>query len=194
MKRLAILSALFCTQAFAYVGSFEPAPIRNVATVTFIDSQIAGATCALEAAKVNPIYAALTAPLTVQVTACAIMEPPTVIAPISPGIGSLYALQILATPDALLGHETWHIFGGQFHLPLLPFVDSGWLRSERCSANRGVSSEQPETDVRPASERSTKQLRVPAKERDTETACVIFIDDCSVSFADFGALVRACVK
>jgi len=191
MKHLASLLALVCAQAFAYVGSFEPTPIRNVATVTFIDSQLAGATCAIEAAKVNPIYAALTAPLTLQVTACAIMEPPTVIAPISPGIGSLYALQILATPDALLGHETRHIFDGQFHLPMLPFVDSGWLRSERCSANRGVPGEQPTADVRPTAERSAQQLRVPAKD---ENVCVIFVDDCSVSYSDFGELVRKCLE
>lgn len=127
MRYIALIATLWCAHASAYVGSFEPTPIRNVATITFIDSQIAGATCAIEAAKVNPIYAAL-APLMVQLTACAIMEPPTVIAPISPGIGSLYALQILATPDALLGHETRHIFDGQFHLPLLPFVDISGLR------------------------------------------------------------------
>jgi len=190
MKRLAALLALVCAQAFAYVGSFEPAPIRNVATVTFIDSQIAGATCAIEAAKAQPAYALLS-PLMVQLTACAITEPPTVIAPISPGIGSLYALQILATPDALLGHETWHIFGGQFHLPLLPFVDSGWLRSERCSANRGVPSEQPTADMRSTAERSAQPLRVPAKD---ENVCVIFVDDCSVSYSDFGALVRECIR
>lgn len=122
MKRLAALLALVCAQAFAYVGSFEPAPIRNVATVTFIDSQIAGATCAIEAAKAQPAYALLS-PLMMQLTACAITEPPTVIAPITFGPGSIYALQILATPDALLGHETRHIFDGQFHLPLLPFAD-----------------------------------------------------------------------
>lgn len=127
MRYIALIAALWCSQSCAYVGSFEPSPIRKVATITFIDSQIAGATCAIEAAKVNPIYAAL-APLMVQLTACAIMEPPTVIAPISPGIGSLYALQILATPDALLGHETRHIFDGQFHLPLLPFIDVSGLR------------------------------------------------------------------
>jgi len=122
MKTLALIAVLNCAQAFAYLGTFDPAPQRNVATITFIDSQAAGATCAVEAAKISPIYAAL-APLMIQLTACSITEPPTVIAPITFGPGSIYALQILATPDALLGHETRHIFDGQFHHAFLPFVD-----------------------------------------------------------------------
>ena len=109
---LAIIAALWCSCASAYLGTFDPQPYRNVATIKFIDSQFAGASCAIEAAKAQPAYALLS-PLMVQLTACAITEPPTVI----------YALQILATPDALLGHETRHIFDGQFHLPLLPFAD-----------------------------------------------------------------------
>jgi len=187
---LALIAALWCSHASAYLGTFDPQPYRNVATITFIDSQFAGASCAIEAAKAQPAYALLS-PLMMQLTACAITEPPTVIAPITFGPGSIYALQILATPDALLGHETRHIFDGQFHLPLLPFVDSGWLRSERCSANRGVPSEQPETDMRREAERSAQPLRVPAKD---ENVCVIFVDDCSVSYSDFGALVRECIR
>jgi len=122
MKTLALVAVLNCAQAFAYLGTFDPAPQRNVATITFIDSQAAGASCAIEAAKAQPAYALLS-PLMMQLTACSITEPPTVIAPITFGPGSIYALQILATPDALLGHETRHIFDGQFHLPLLPFAD-----------------------------------------------------------------------
>ena len=119
---LAIIAAFWCSHAIAYLGTFDPVPYRNVATIKFIDSQFAGASCAIEAAKAQPAYALLS-PLMVQLTACAITEPPTVIAPITFGPGSIYALQILATPDALLGHETRHIFDGQFHLPLLPFAD-----------------------------------------------------------------------
>ena len=191
MRRLALfIAALWCSQASAYLGTFDPQPYRNVVTIKFIDSQFAGASCAIEAAKAQPAYALLS-PLMVQLTACAITEPPTVIAPITFGPGSIYALQILATPDALLGHETRHIFDGQFHLPLLPFVDSGWMRSERCSANRGVPSEQPTADMRSTAERSAQPLRVPAKD---ENVCVIFVDDCSVSYSDFGALVRECIR
>ena len=119
---LAIIAALWCSHASAYLGTFDPQPYRNVVTIKFIDSQFAGASCAIEAAKAHPAYALLS-PLMMQLTACAITEPPTVIAPITFGPGSIYALQILATPDALLGHETRHIFDGQFHLPLLPFAD-----------------------------------------------------------------------
>ena len=123
MRRLALfIAALWCSHVSAYLGTFDPQPYRNVATIKFIDSQFAGASCAIEAAKAQPAYALLS-PLMVQLTACAIAEPPTVIAPITFGPGSIYALQILATPDALLGHETRHIFDGQFHLPLLPFAD-----------------------------------------------------------------------
>lgn len=120
---LAIIAALWCSCASAYLGTFDPTPQRHVATIKFIDSQLAGASCAIEHARVHPVYAAL-APLLVNVAACAIADPPTVIAPITLGPGSIYALQILATPDALLGHETRHIFDGQFHVPLLSFIDS----------------------------------------------------------------------
>ena len=127
MRTLATIVALWCSCASAYLGSFEPTPIRNAVTIRFIDSQLAGPSCAIEAAKAQPAYALLS-PLMAQLTACAITEPPTVIAPITFGPGSIYALQLLATPDALLGHETRHIFDGQFHLPLLPFVDVSGLR------------------------------------------------------------------
>jgi len=43
MRTLAILAALCCTQAHAYLGTFDPVPYRNVATIKFIDSQFAGA-------------------------------------------------------------------------------------------------------------------------------------------------------
>ena len=71
----------------------------------------------------QPAYALLS-PLMVQLTACAITEPPTVIAPNHIRPGSIYALQILATPDALCSDTKRHIFDGQFHLPLLPLLTS----------------------------------------------------------------------
>ena len=190
MKRsLALIAALCCAQAFAYVGTFDPAPQRHVATITFIDSQAAGATCAIEAAKISPVYALLS-PLMVQLTACYISDPPTIIAPITLGPGSLYALATtFGFPDAQLGHEGRHAFDDGFHPALLPFVDL--VRNPRCEARRSVAREQPTEDVRPTPERSAQQLRVPTKD---ETVCVIFVNECDVSYSDFGALVRECIK
>jgi len=189
MRTLAIIATLWCAQAVAYVGTFDPTPQRNVATITFIDSQAAGATCAIEAAKISPVYAAL-APLMVQLTACYISDPPTIIAPITLGPGSLYALATtFGFPDAQFGHEGRHAFDDGFHPALLPFVDL--VRNPRCEARRSVAREQPTADVRPQGQRSAQPFRVPAK---NETVCVIFVDECDVSYSDFGALLRECIK
>lgn len=56
---LAIIAALWCSSASAYLGTFDPQPYRNVVTIKFIDSQFAGASCAIEAAKAQPAYALL---------------------------------------------------------------------------------------------------------------------------------------
>ena len=137
MKRIALIAALWCSHVGAYVGTFDPQPYRNVVAIKFIDSQFAGATCAIKAAKAQPVYALLS-PLMVQLTACAITEPPTVIAPITFGPGSIYALQTLATPDALLGHETRHIFDGQFHPAFVPFIELNRMRGADTTDGRNV--------------------------------------------------------
>ena len=46
MRSLLLLLALWCTHASAYLGSFVPTLDRNVVTVEFIDTQVAGAACA----------------------------------------------------------------------------------------------------------------------------------------------------
>jgi len=191
MKRLALIAALWCTQAFAYVGSFVPTLDRNVVTVEFIDTQAAGPACTALALQGGVLDVVLS-PLMVQATACARWEPATVIAPISIGPGSIWALQLLATPDGLLGHEFLHTIKRDVHPHLLPFVESdGGVRPAHCSANRGLPGEQPRTDVRSTTERRAQPFRVPAAD---ETTCVIFVDACSVQYTDFGALVRECVR
>lgn len=189
---LAIIAALWCSHASAYLGTYEPSPYRTSATVTFIDSQLAGASCAIEATKIQPLYA-LAAPLMLQLTECALSDPPTIIAPITFGPGSLYAFAtLLADPDSLLGHSTRHVFDGDFHIAGVPFVHANWVRSAHCEARRNLPRDEPETDVRPAPERSAQPVRLPAK--NDSTTCVIFIDACEVSYRDLGALVRECLK
>jgi len=189
---LAIIAALWCSHASAYLGTYEPSPYRTSATVTFIDSQLAGASCAIEATKIQPLYA-LAAPLMLQLTECALSDPPTIIAPITFGPGSLYAFAtLLADPDSLLGHSTRHIFDGDFHITGVPFVHANWMHSAHCEAHRNLPRDESATDLRPTTERSAQPVRVPAK--NDSTTCVIFIDACEVSYRDLGALVRECIK
>lgn len=116
MRMLAILAALWCSQASAYIGSFDPQPLRNEVTITFIDSQLPGPQCIAE----EP---AITAPLVLTAVGCAIYDKGLVIVPITPGIGWINAAQILATPNALLGHEFRHLFDGDFHPIALPWFE-----------------------------------------------------------------------
>jgi len=185
---LAIIAALWCSCASAYLGTFDPVPCRNSATVTFLESQVAGIQCVAEAAKLSPIYALLS-PAMVQMMSCAIMEPPTVITPSKFSIGSAYALHMLATKPALDGHELAHLFFGEFHAPLMPFLTV--VRSPHCEARRNLADQQQDASLR-SPERPDhfgKQLRLHSAD---ETKCVIFIKDCSVDFAELGELVDAC--
>lgn len=132
MRTLAIIAALWCSQASAYLGSFDPQPLRNEVTVTFIDSQLPGPQCVTE-------QPAITAPLVLTAVGCAIYSKGLVIVPITPGIGWINAAQILATPDALLGHETRHLFDGDFHPIALPWVER--VRSPGTATGSVVSSD-----------------------------------------------------
>lgn len=132
MRALAILAALWCSQAVAYLGSFDPQPLRNEVTITFIDSQLPGPQCVAE-------QPAVTAPLVLMAFGCAIYDKGLVIVPITPGPGWLNALQGFATPNALLGHETRHIFDGDYHPAVLPFIER--VRSPRDTAGVVVSSD-----------------------------------------------------
>lgn len=116
MRTITLLAALWCSQAAAYLGSFDPQPLRNEVTITFVDSQLPGPQCIAE----EP---AITAPLVLTAVGCAIYSKGLVIVPLTPGIGWINAAQILATPDALLGHETRHLFDGDFHPAVLPWLE-----------------------------------------------------------------------
>lgn len=132
MKTVALFAALWCSQAAAYLGSFDPQPLRNQVTITFIDSQLPGPQCVIE-------QPAITAPLVLTAVGCAIYSKGLVIVPLTPGIGWINAAQIFATPDALLGHETRHLFDGDFHPAVLPWLER--VRSPRDAAGVVVSSE-----------------------------------------------------
>jgi hypothetical protein len=107
--------------AQAYLGTFDPQPLRNEVEITFIDSQFPGPICL--AAGADNLVNLVLAPMVIQVVGCAIYDKALVVVPISVGPGQLYALHVLSTPDGNLGHETRHIFDGQFHVPLLSFID-----------------------------------------------------------------------
>lgn len=119
MRALIFLAAL-ATQAHAYVGSFDPQPLRNEAEITFYDDQLPGVRCASLA---ESAIDAVMLPLTITAAGCASFAKRIVIVPITIGPGSLYGLQSGATPNGNLGHETRHIFDGNFHPALLSFIE-----------------------------------------------------------------------
>ena len=133
MRKLLAVGILgLTTTAQAYLGSFDPQPLRNSVVITFVDSQLPGPQCVAE----EP---AITAPLVLTAVGCAIYNKGLVIVPISPGIGWINAAQILATPDALLGHETRHLFDGDFHPIALPWFER--VRSPSDAAGSVVSGD-----------------------------------------------------
>ena len=116
MRIFLIFIAFWASQSEAYIGSFDPQPLRNSIIITFIDSQLPGFQCAAE-------QPTITAPIVLTAVGCAIYDKGIIIVPISPGIGWINAAQIFATPDALLGHETRHLFDGDFHPLILPWLE-----------------------------------------------------------------------
>lgn len=186
MRKL-IFTLIFCYNvAFGYIGSFTPTPLRNSAEVTFIDSQLPGVSCLLEG---STIVDHLLAPIVVQAAACAFYEKRIVIAPITIGAGQILGLQIGGTPDAVLGHETRHIFDGNFHPAFVPFIDSMHRTSDE--TNRMVCSAEHERNLRHEEKRVQEQFRMHSK---GETRCIIFTNSCEVSYREFGELIRKCLE
>lgn len=99
MRTLAILAALCCTQAHAYLGGFDPQPLRNSATITVIDTQVPGAVCLAYGAS-EPLNVVLS-PILVQSVECAIYDQALLAVPLTFGPGQLYGLHVLGTPNAL---------------------------------------------------------------------------------------------
>lgn len=112
----AVLAAVLATQTHAYIGSFDPQPLRNEVEITFIDSQLPGPQCIAEQPSIEAL-------LVLPAVGCAIYDKGLVIIPLSPGIGWINALQLFATPNALLGHEVRHLFDGDYHPHVLPWVE-----------------------------------------------------------------------
>jgi hypothetical protein len=120
VKKLLCLLCLSATQAQAYVGSFDPQPLRFEAEITFYDDQFPGIRCASLAETALDVAMI---PLTLQAAGCASFAKGIVIVSITIGLGSLYGFQVGATPNGNLGHETRHIFDGNFHPTLLSFIE-----------------------------------------------------------------------
>jgi len=116
VKAIAALAAFCACTAHAYIGSFDPQPLRHEVTITFIDSQLPGPQCIAEQPSIE-------APLVLPAVGCAIYDKGLVILPINPGPGWINALQLFATPNALLGHEVRHLFDGDYHPHVLPWLE-----------------------------------------------------------------------
>lgn len=186
IRALVVVLALWFSQAHAYLGSFDPQPLRNFATITFYDDQFPGPRCASLSSTIGD---ALFIPLTLQAVGCAYYNKSIVVVPISFGLGWLYGLQVLATPNGNLGHETRHIFDGAFHSALLSFTER--VRKPNYQADRVLADQQYRNALSEIRRSGKKQLRVPTKD---ETVCTIFVTAEDVSYEDFGALVRECLK
>ena len=196
LKTLLSMLLVLPVATYGYVGSYEPTPLRNVATIKFIDSQAAGASCVMELTKKNPAYA-LMSPLMIQLMECVIYDDPlTIIAPITLGPGVFYGLSHGATPNALLGHGLRHAFdGADWHHTMLPQLDDGWVRRTDCRSDRSLSSTEYQFDVRREAESTQKQIGMRPKVGPTEIlTCTFFIDSCKVSYEDLGELVKACLS
>ena len=101
MKRFLLL---FPLTAHAYLGAFdpqyrEPEPVR----IAVVQSEFPAAEC----------YSAV---------AC--VKDGVVYLPARGSVGELYGVVgAAASADAVAGHELRHVFEGEFHPPLLPFVE-----------------------------------------------------------------------
>lgn len=196
MRTLALIAALWCSQAAAYLGSFDPQPLRNSAVVTFIDTQVPGAVCLAYGAD-NPLNLLL-APIAIQTVECAIYDKGIVAVPITLGPGSLYGFHVLGTPDALLAHGFRHLFDGHFHPHLLSFVER--VRHPDKAAGALVSGGQRNGDVpAPQSEgpeRDHQRSGVHAESASDPSliVCTFFTHARNVGYEPMGALVRECVK
>lgn len=184
MKPIAIAAALICLPAHAYLGSFDPQPLRHEVRVTFIDSQLPGPQCVAEQPSIM-------APLVLTAIGCAIYDKGMLIVPLTPGIGWINAAQAFATPNALLGHEFRHLFDGDYHPAALSWLER--VRRPDRAAGALVASDKHGGDMRPAeSERPNRDShtnRVPAE---ALTECTIFTRHRDVSYEGLGELVRAC--
>jgi len=121
MKLLALIFACLSVQCAAYLGSFDPYLKRPMTPVhiTLIDTQLVGPSCAFLSAKTgDPL-----APVMLLAEGCTLLGDNVIVYPVSFGLWSLYNMSNLIAPDAGLGHEFRHVFDGQFHPAMLPFVD-----------------------------------------------------------------------
>lgn len=181
-----ILAALAALPAQAYLGKFDPQPLRHDVTITFIDSQLPGPQCVAE-------QPTLAAPLVLTAVGCAIYDKGLLIVPLSPGIGWVNAAQILATPNALLGHEFRHLFDGDFHPMVLPWLER--VRRPNRPPGALVSGSEHGGDLRPDESgrpfRGGDLVRLP---EEGLTRCTIITKAKDVSYEDLGALVRACAN
>lgn len=196
LATLAALAALVCAQAHAYLGSFDPQPLRNSAVITVIDTQVPGAVCLAYGAS-EPLNVLLS-PILVQSVECAIYDQALLAVPLTFGPGQIYGLHVLGTPDALLGHGFRHLFDGHFHPPLLSFVER--VRHPDKAAGALVSSGQRDGDVQaPQSEgpeRDHQRSGVHAESASNPglIVCTFFTHARNVGYEPMGALVRECVK
>ena len=136
LRRFIALFWLFlCSTASAYWGSFEPILLRNIATITVIDTQTPNIECA------KRVTTEMVAPALLMAVGCFDGDSETLIVPLTFGPASIWLLNNFITPNQLLGHEVSHAFRGSFHPALLPFVE---LRKSATNHDGMVSGEKHE--------------------------------------------------
>jgi hypothetical protein len=171
--------------ANAYFGSYDPTPFRNKATIRFVDTPVPNLECA---ARFSPLAAPIAA---ASMLGCVNGTLTEVVASITPS--PFWAVVIahgLTTPQAIIGHETRHIFDGFFH-GALPFSDR--LRYSD-KDRRTLLDHQHGREMLIERRGNENIVRVLDKNEERETDCLIFVRQERVSYHELGTLVQECLK
>jgi hypothetical protein len=185
MKLAALIFAVFPLTANAYFGSYDPTPFRNKATIRFVDTPVPNLECAV---RFSPFAAPIAATTMLGCVNGTLTE---VVASITPSpFWAVVLAHGLTTPQAIIGHETRHIFDGFFH-GALPFSDRLRYSDED---RRTLLSSQHGAEVLVERRGAENVVRVLGKDEERETDCVIFVRQERVSYYDLGVLIQECLK
>jgi len=177
-----ILAALPLT-AEAYFGSYDPTPFRNKATIRFVDTPVPNLECAT---RFSPLAAPIAA---ASMLGCVNGTLTEVVASITPSpFWAIVLTHGFTTPQAIIGHETRHIFDGFFH-GALPFSDRLRYSDED---RRALLDNQHGAEVFIERRGNENVVRVLSESKSAD--CVIFVRQKAVSYHELGTLVQECLK
>jgi hypothetical protein len=124
---LAYGSLIAGVPAHAYYGTFDPQlhEYSGPQLVTVVDTDAAPVHCVRLAAQSGDMAQAMIG-LVLPMVACTHEKSDecTIVAPVKAGVGTVIAVAgLMASPDAMLGHELRHCRDRHYHPVALPFAD-----------------------------------------------------------------------